>query len=88
MLTELFNVYASVLKGDERGTNAPLSSSFRDFVAAEHAVLNSAEARQYWTGMLSEAPYSRLPRLGQSAGPSRVAGHGVCLLYTSDAADE
>ena len=49
MLTELFNVYASVLQGDERRTNAPLSSSFRDFVAAEQAVLNSAEARQYWT---------------------------------------
>ena len=77
MLTELFNVYASVLQGDERPTNAPLSSSFRDFVAAEQAVLNSAEARQYWTTMLSEAPHSRLPRLGQSAGPSRVAGHRV-----------
>ena len=77
MLTELFNVYASVLKGDERRTNAPLSSSFRDFVAAEQAALNSAEARQYWTGMLSEAPYSRLPRLGESAGPSRVTGYRV-----------
>jgi amino acid adenylation domain-containing protein len=77
MLTELFNVYAYVLKGDERRTKAPLSSSFRDFVAAEQAVLNSEEVRQYWTGMLIEAPYSRLPRLGQSAGPSRVAGHRV-----------
>jgi hypothetical protein len=77
MLTELFNVYGSVLKGDEHRTNAPLGSSFRDFVAAEQAALNSAEARQYWTTMLSEAPYSRLPRLAQSAGPSRVAGHNV-----------
>jgi len=77
MLTELFNVYAYVLKGDERRTKAPLSSSFRDFVAAEQAVLNSAEVRQYWTGVLIDAPYSRLPRLGQSAGPSRVAGHKV-----------
>jgi microcystin synthetase protein McyA len=77
MLTELFNVYASGLKGDERRTNAPLSSSFRDFVAAEQTVVNSAEARQYWTTMLSDAPHSRLPRLGQSAGPSRVAGHRV-----------
>jgi len=76
MLTDLFNVYASVLHGDERRTNAPLSS-FRDFVAAEQTVLNSAEARQYWTGMLSDAPHSRLPRLGQSGGPSRVAGHKV-----------
>ena len=77
MLTELFNVYASVLKGDEPRTNAPLSSSFRDFVAAEQAALNSAEAQQYWTGMLSDAPYSRMPRLGQSTGPSRIAGHSV-----------
>ena len=77
MLTELFNVYASVLQGRRASNQAPLSSSFRDFVAAEQAVLNSAEARQYWTTMLSEAPHSRLPRLGQSAGPSRVAGHSV-----------
>jgi non-ribosomal peptide synthetase component F len=76
MLTELFNVYASALQGDERPTNA-LGSSFRDFVATEQAALNSAEARQYWTTTLSEAPHSRLPRLGQSGGPSRVAGHTV-----------
>jgi aryl carrier-like protein len=77
MLTELFNLYASVLQGDKHRTSAPLSSSFRDFVAAEQAALNSAEARQYWTEMLSDAPYSRLPRLGQSTGPSRIAAHSV-----------
>jgi len=79
MLTELFNVYGSMVKEDEPRASGPLGSSFRDFVAAEQAALNSAEARQYWTGMLSDATYSRLPRLGQSAGPAHVAGHGVVI---------
>ena len=38
MLTELFNVY-SVRQTDDRASEAPLSASFRDFVAAERAVL-------------------------------------------------
>ncbi|HEX2268829.1 MAG TPA: condensation domain-containing protein, partial [Pyrinomonadaceae bacterium] len=76
MLTELFSLYASVMRG-EAASAAPVSASFRDFVAAERAVLECEEARQYWMTMLSEAPHSRLPRLGPSAGPSRVAGHHV-----------
>ena len=77
MLTELFQLYSSVLQRDEGAISPPLSASFRDYVAAEQAILNSEEARQYWTGMLSEATQSRLPRLAKSAGPSRVVGHNV-----------
>jgi amino acid adenylation domain-containing protein len=78
MLTELFNVYGSVIHGDERETKAPLGTSFRDFVAAEQAVLNSEEARQYWTTTLSGATQTRLPRLIE-AGPMRMAARGVEL---------
>ena len=78
MLTELFNVY-SVLQTDESENEAPLGVSFRDFVAAERAIVNSDEARHYWATMLSEATQSRLPRLGQSAGPPRVVGHSVAI---------
>ncbi|HEX2269315.1 MAG TPA: amino acid adenylation domain-containing protein, partial [Pyrinomonadaceae bacterium] len=77
MLTELFSLYASVMRGEAGPSEALVTASFRDFVAAERAVLECEEARQYWMTMLSEAPHSRLPRLGPSAGPSRVAGHHV-----------
>ena len=62
MLTELFNVY-SVQQTDERSSEAPLGASFRDFVAAERAILESEEARQYWSTMLSDSTQTRLPRL-------------------------
>jgi amino acid adenylation domain-containing protein len=76
MLAELFDTY-SVMQTEERASIAPLGTSFREFVAAEQAVLNSEEARQYWTRMLTEATQSRLPRLTQSAGPARMAAHIV-----------
>ena len=76
MLTDLFRLY-SVMQTDDRAGEVQLSASFRDYVAAERAVLGSEEARQYWTTLLSGATQSRLPRLGQSAGPSRVVGHKV-----------
>src|SRR6185369_16928802 len=74
MLTELFNDY-SVGPTDA----APLETLFRDFVAAEQDALSSAEARQYWSTMLSDAEPSRLPRFGKSAGPSRMASHDVAI---------
>ena len=77
MLTELFNVY-SVRQTDERASEAPVSASFRDFVAAERAILESEEARQYWSTMLSDSTQTRLPRLIE-AGPTRVAARSVEL---------
>ncbi len=76
MLTDLFRLY-SERQTDDRAGEVLLSASFRDYVAAERAVLGSEEAREYWTRLLSDATQSRLPRLGQSAGPSRVVGHKV-----------
>jgi amino acid adenylation domain-containing protein len=76
MLTELFNVYSVMLR-EGRVSAAPVRASFRDFVAAERAIVNSEEARHFWMTMLGDATPSRLPRLGQSTGPSRGAGHHV-----------
>src|ERR1044071_7413090 len=76
MLTDLFSIYTSVLQ-NEHASAAPPSAWFRDFVAAELAALNSEGTRQYWTTMLSDATQSRLPRLGNTAGPSRMASHKV-----------
>ena len=61
-----------------RASEAPVSASFRDFVAAERAILESEEARQYWTTMLSDSTQTRLPRLIE-AGPMRVAARSVNL---------
>ncbi|HEU5131754.1 MAG TPA: condensation domain-containing protein, partial [Pyrinomonadaceae bacterium] len=74
MLTELFKIY-SVLQTGERSSEAPISASFRDFVAVERMAVNSDEAREYWANILSEDTQSPLPRLAASGGSSRVAGH-------------
>ncbi|HEX7334998.1 MAG TPA: amino acid adenylation domain-containing protein [Pyrinomonadaceae bacterium] len=74
MLTELFDVYSG-RQTDESAVGA----SFRDFVAAERAIVNSEAAQHYWATQLSESPDSRLPRLGQSAGPSGVACHRIAI---------
>src|SRR6185369_12127229 len=71
MLTELFNVYSSVVQGDSGASEAPDSATFRDFVAAERAGLESEEARQFWTTMLRDSTQTRLPRLIE-AGPMRM----------------
>jgi non-ribosomal peptide synthetase component F len=76
MLTELFNVYAAVVQRESRASAAPDSASFRDFVAAERAILESDEARQYWTTMLSDSTQTRLPRLIE-AGPIQMAARHV-----------
>ena len=78
MLTALFKTY-SVREVEDRVSEAPLSASFRDYVATEQAALKSEEAQQYWTTQLSGATQTRLPRLGQSTGPSQVAGHKVLI---------
>src|SRR5262249_30676184 len=53
MLTGLFNAYAA--RDSEAGASAAVvSASYRDFVAAERAMLNSEAAREYWRTMLSE----------------------------------
>src|SRR6185369_2604903 len=75
MLTELFNVY-SVMKTGERASETPPAASFRDYVAAERAALDSEEARQFWTTMLSDSTQTRLPRLSE-AGPMRMATRQV-----------
>jgi amino acid adenylation domain-containing protein len=77
MLTELFKAYAPRMQREDRASEAPPGAAFRDFVAAERAILNSEAAQHYWTTMLIDATQSRLPRLGQTAGPSRVAVHQV-----------
>src|SRR5690606_37362636 len=40
----------------------PLRSSYRDFIAAERAALESADSEGFWLELLADRPDSRLPR--------------------------
>ncbi len=62
LLTTLFRSYSLLLRGENEADEAPLSSSFRDFVAREQAALESAESEEYWRKKLSGSSTMTLPR--------------------------
>jgi amino acid adenylation domain-containing protein len=53
MLTELFQKYLSVLRG-EQIASVPLKVSFRDYVAQELRVIEASNAQSYWSELLSD----------------------------------
>ena len=63
LLTELFSRYLALLEDPASPGEAPLTVSFRDFVALEQAALASEDGRQYWKKQLSDVTIHRLPRL-------------------------
>jgi amino acid adenylation domain-containing protein len=79
MLTDLFRVYSSVMQGEDLPRELPPAASFREFVAAEKAILNSEEARQYWAMMLGDSTVTRLPRVSvrEAVGPLPKASRNV-----------
>ena len=76
LITELFQTYCALLRGD---TPAPARSSeiaFRDFVAVEKRSLASAEDRAFWRERLDPAPSTRIPRWPapvRTASPDELA---------------
>ena len=70
LLTELFQLYFSILKGEETGQQRPLASSFRDFVALEREALESEEYRRFWEDWLDNSSITLLPRF-HSVKPAR-----------------
>ncbi len=73
LLTALFNSYAALLQTGEIAESAPLATTYRDFVAMERAALNSEEHQKYWSELLQDARFTRLPRL---AGPAEENPRG------------
>jgi amino acid adenylation domain-containing protein len=72
MQTELFERYLTLMRAPEAVPPAgPLSITYRDFVALEQNALASDECRRYWEDKLSEAPFTRLPRLPRAEGRSQ-----------------
>ncbi|WP_344949306.1 amino acid adenylation domain-containing protein, partial [Sphaerisporangium flaviroseum] len=60
-LSEISEVYQRLLAGEDP-VLVPLRSSYRDFIAAERAVLPSEDSENYWLERLSDRPDCRLPR--------------------------
>ncbi|MFE2752768.1 amino acid adenylation domain-containing protein, partial [Actinosynnema sp. NPDC059335] len=60
-LAEITDRYHRLLAG-ERPPVEPLRSTYRDFVAAERAALDSPESRDYWRSRLADAPDGRIAR--------------------------
>ncbi|HEY6802574.1 MAG TPA: amino acid adenylation domain-containing protein [Pyrinomonadaceae bacterium] len=62
MLTDLFNRYAALLAEQETPELAPPTTAYRDYVAMELAALNSEDNQQYWSNLLADASFRRIPR--------------------------
>ncbi|HEX6717999.1 MAG TPA: amino acid adenylation domain-containing protein [Pyrinomonadaceae bacterium] len=61
-IVEIFNDYAARLTNEALPEEPRPSISFRDFVALEQTVLQSAEIQSYWSQKLSDCTILRLPR--------------------------
>jgi len=61
-LAEIFQVYFALLRGESLPLHAPFATSFRDFVALEHATLQSEACRRYWHDTLSDATVTEISR--------------------------
>jgi amino acid adenylation domain-containing protein/non-ribosomal peptide synthase protein (TIGR01720 family) len=83
-LTEIFNLYSALLRGETPAAEPPPPVPFRDFIAAERAVLASAAARAFWRERLAGAEPLDLPRWPAPAG--RTAPEPVAATARAAAA--
>jgi amino acid adenylation domain-containing protein len=72
MLTELFQTYLQLLKGQDDAPEPSPVNIFKDYVAREQEALKSAENRRFWTEKLDGSTVTTLPRRpasDQQSGP-------------------
>ncbi|BAY35556.1 amino acid adenylation (plasmid) [Nostoc carneum NIES-2107] len=62
LLTELLQRYHTLLNGEENQIEAPLTISYRDFVAVESQILQSPEYQNYWQQKLQCLVIKQIPR--------------------------
>jgi amino acid adenylation domain-containing protein len=75
LLTDLFQRYALLLRGEATPPDVPFAVTYRDFVALERAAVSSEEARSFWRRMLEGAEPTCLPRLSRpETAPRAEAG--------------
>ncbi|MCZ7413615.1 non-ribosomal peptide synthetase [Streptomyces sp. WMMC897] len=60
-LAEITGLYQQLVAGEEPEALAPPESAYRDFIAAERAVLRSAESEGFWLDRVADRPDSQLP---------------------------
>uniref|UniRef100_UPI0022495B1B non-ribosomal peptide synthetase n=1 Tax=Streptomyces TaxID=1883 RepID=UPI0022495B1B len=68
-LAEVTGLYQRMLAGETPQAAPPPASSYRDFIAAERAVLRSPESETFWLERVADRPTSRLPRWTTDADP-------------------
>jgi amino acid adenylation domain-containing protein len=61
-LSEIFQAYFHLLRGEPLPEEPPLSLTFRDFVAAERRELAAEENRRFWAEKLRGSAPTRIPR--------------------------
>jgi amino acid adenylation domain-containing protein len=62
LASEMLARYTAQRNGEALSTE-PLPVTYRDFVAAELAVIGSAESVAFWRDQVADAPYVQVPRL-------------------------
>jgi amino acid adenylation domain-containing protein len=72
LFTELLQRYLGLLENERTGSEPPLATLFRDFVAIEQQVLASQEAQRYWKERLSQCHRTLLPRWPGMPQPSHA----------------
>ncbi len=83
LLTDLFRRYKALLDGEAPAAETALASTFREYVELERHTLESAEARDFWRRLLTDAESTTLPR---RTGPQPGAT-GVFMVKASPPAD-
>ncbi|MCA1568713.1 MAG: amino acid adenylation domain-containing protein, partial [Acidobacteria bacterium] len=74
LLAELFERYFAILRnGDSNISVSKPGVAFRDFVALEREILQSGEAREYWSRKLSGSSVAMIPRWPKSSEVSESA---------------
>jgi amino acid adenylation domain-containing protein/non-ribosomal peptide synthase protein (TIGR01720 family) len=72
LLTDLFEIYLSLLRGEKAVFKLPPALLYRDFVALEHKFVESEDARQFWHQKLAGSTSAVLPHWessGQTVSP-------------------
>lgn len=65
VLDEILRAYFALLESDQLPAFPPLKTTFRDFIAAETRITQSAEAAEYWENKLRDYTPGKLPRVPQ-----------------------
>ncbi|GGU72857.1 hypothetical protein GCM10010211_43380 [Streptomyces albospinus] len=67
LMARLLDGYRRSLAGEPGAPAEPVPLAYRDYVRLDLAAQRDTASRDYWTGLLAGAEYTKLPRLPESA---------------------